>query len=83
MHMVISTDNKKIKIFLPRNVSGLFKYSINIPGVLNIYICWSFVVCLFFKNLVQKRKHQKAKKGLGLLRLPDSVTEAEEASVSE
>lgn len=32
-----------------------------IPCVLNIYICWSFV-CLFFKNLVQKRKHQKAKR---------------------
>lgn len=60
MHMVISTDNKKRKTFLPRNVSGLFKYSINILGVINIYICWS-LVCLFLKNLVQKRKHQKAK----------------------
>lgn len=79
MRMFISTDNKKIKIFLPRNVSGLFKYSIY-----NSIVFIFAGVCLFVsQESCPEKKSPESKKGLGLLRFPDSITGAEEASVSE
>lgn len=63
--MVISTDNKKIKIFLPRNVSGLFKYSINNPLCAKYLYLLEFCLFVCFLRILSRKENTKKQKGPG------------------